>query len=252
MLKIGASNGYAFFGVGGPYWDSNGTARRRERRPADERAMGLAISDVTFGIALMRPVNAARAARSRQELLRAQADGQRRARRHRRLRRLDPERHRSRSTRARRPVAGGVARAVDFKLIQPDSNLPIRAGPDPEPGRHPRLLRVDLPRLGLGHPQHRRVRPLLRRRRVREGRDRHRPRRRRDDRPHVHDAEDRRLERQPLRRHRWRHREPDRPAALGRRVRDRDARSRPPSATAAPTSRSRPAPPPSRSSVSTA
>jgi hypothetical protein len=28
-------------------------------------------------------------------------------------------------------IAGGVARAVNFKLISPDSNLPIRAGPNP-------------------------------------------------------------------------------------------------------------------------
>ncbi|HET6548786.1 MAG TPA: calcium-binding protein, partial [Solirubrobacter sp.] len=49
-LKIGATNGYAFFGVGGPYFNADGTLA-----DGSDDAMGLAVSDVTLGIALMKP-----------------------------------------------------------------------------------------------------------------------------------------------------------------------------------------------------
>ena len=50
-LKIGATNGFAFFGIGGPYFNPDGTLR------ADaNQAMGLAISNLTLGIALMKPM----------------------------------------------------------------------------------------------------------------------------------------------------------------------------------------------------
>ena len=53
-LQIGATNVNAFFGVGGPYWQANadGTVGLR---PDSGGAMGLAISNVTFGLALMTP-----------------------------------------------------------------------------------------------------------------------------------------------------------------------------------------------------
>ena len=50
LLTVGASNVNAFFGVGGPYWNADGT-------PATNAAgaLGLALSNVGFGLAIMTP-----------------------------------------------------------------------------------------------------------------------------------------------------------------------------------------------------
>ena len=59
-LKIGASNGYAFFGVDGPYWDMDGDgdvdAADAALRP-NSPAMGLAVGNVSVALALMKPAN---------------------------------------------------------------------------------------------------------------------------------------------------------------------------------------------------
>ena len=55
VLKIGANDVYAFAGIGGPYWvtDPDGTVHA----PASAgSAIGLAIENVDFGLALMKPV----------------------------------------------------------------------------------------------------------------------------------------------------------------------------------------------------
>ena len=57
ILKVGASNVNAFVGVGGPYFtDSNGDGVIDEDdTPLEEGAMGLALSNLEFGLALMKP-----------------------------------------------------------------------------------------------------------------------------------------------------------------------------------------------------
>ena len=58
-LKIGASNGFAFFGMGGPYWtDSDGDGDIDANDTPTAGAVGLAISNVTLGVALMKPTAA--------------------------------------------------------------------------------------------------------------------------------------------------------------------------------------------------
>ena len=58
-MTIGASNAYAFFGVNGPHFDTNNDGKvDANDHPEDSTAMGLAISNVTVGIAIMKPVNA--------------------------------------------------------------------------------------------------------------------------------------------------------------------------------------------------
>ena len=60
VMTIGASNGFAFFGTGGPYWDTNGDGKVTELDetpdPATTEAVGLAISNVSFALALLKPV----------------------------------------------------------------------------------------------------------------------------------------------------------------------------------------------------
>ena len=123
---------------------------RRQRPTANSDAMGLAICDVTFGIALMRPTAPTGTAVADEELLRAEGVRQRRAGRHRRLRRLDPQRHgrdqpgHARRRRRRRPR--GQLQAAHAGL---------RAADPRRPGRHrhraPRLRRHGLPRLRVRH-----------------------------------------------------------------------------------------------------
>ena len=61
-MKIGASNVNAFVGVGGPYWrDSNGDGViDTNDTPATDGAMGIALSNLEFGLALMKPTDIAR------------------------------------------------------------------------------------------------------------------------------------------------------------------------------------------------
>ena len=49
-LTVGISSGFAFFGVGGPYWDGKGGTVA-----GSDQAMGLAISNVSLGLALIKP-----------------------------------------------------------------------------------------------------------------------------------------------------------------------------------------------------
>jgi hypothetical protein len=55
VLTIGASNVYAFVGIGGPYWvtDPDGTVHAPVSAGG---AVGLALGDVDFGLALMKPI----------------------------------------------------------------------------------------------------------------------------------------------------------------------------------------------------
>ena len=57
-LTVGATNARAFFGTGGPYWvDSDGDGDIDDDDvPAAGGALGLALSDVEFALALMKPV----------------------------------------------------------------------------------------------------------------------------------------------------------------------------------------------------
>ena len=57
-LKVGAAGVHAFVGVGGPYWqDTTGDGIiDGSDSPAAAGAMGLAMENVTFGMALMQPV----------------------------------------------------------------------------------------------------------------------------------------------------------------------------------------------------
>src|SRR5690606_25001747 len=59
VITIGASNVYAFAGVGGPYWvDSNDDGRIDNTDTPDAGgAMGIALANVAFGLALLRPTN---------------------------------------------------------------------------------------------------------------------------------------------------------------------------------------------------
>ena len=84
-LKIGAANGYAFFGVGGPYFNADGTLRSDS-----DDAMGLAVSNVNLGIALMKPV--AGQLTTYKSFIALKAERQRRPGRHRRLPDLDQQR----------------------------------------------------------------------------------------------------------------------------------------------------------------
>ena len=57
VMTIGASNGYAFFGTGGPYWDTDGDGKVTDLdEPSADGAIGLAISDVSVALALLKPV----------------------------------------------------------------------------------------------------------------------------------------------------------------------------------------------------
>jgi len=57
-VKVGIGNGYAFAGIGGPYWtDSNGDGIIDENdTPDSEGALGVILGDVEFALALMKPV----------------------------------------------------------------------------------------------------------------------------------------------------------------------------------------------------
>src|SRR5205814_640764 len=56
MLKVGAAGVNAFFGVGGPYWDANRDGKIDAADvPLRAGAIGLAISNASFGLALMTP-----------------------------------------------------------------------------------------------------------------------------------------------------------------------------------------------------
>jgi len=60
VLKIGGSNIYAFAGVGGPYWvDSNTDGKIDGADTPVEGALGVALNNVAFGLALMRPTDVA-------------------------------------------------------------------------------------------------------------------------------------------------------------------------------------------------
>ena len=130
VMTIGAIHGYAFFGVNGPYFDSNNDGKvDANDSTANSDAMGLAISNVTFGIALMRPTATAGnplspmksffALKASGNVALVGIDGFDASI-------LNATVEINQGTPA---VAGGVARAVNFKLITPDSELPIRAGP---------------------------------------------------------------------------------------------------------------------------
>ena len=55
LMTVGAADVHAFVGVGGPYWqDSNGDGVVDSTNPAG--AMGIALEDVGFALALMKPV----------------------------------------------------------------------------------------------------------------------------------------------------------------------------------------------------
>jgi hypothetical protein len=51
VLKIGASNVRAFVGLGGPYWNADGTVSSTAAS-----ALGIKLESVTFGLVLMKPV----------------------------------------------------------------------------------------------------------------------------------------------------------------------------------------------------
>src|SRR5262249_11118768 len=55
-LKVGAAHAHAFVGLGGPYWVDSDQDGDIDDAPATTNATGLALSDVSFGMALMRPV----------------------------------------------------------------------------------------------------------------------------------------------------------------------------------------------------
>ncbi|KPK35956.1 MAG: hypothetical protein AMJ65_16940, partial [Phycisphaerae bacterium SG8_4] len=59
VLEIGASDVNGFVGVGGPYWvDSNGDGIiDGSDTPASDGAMGLVLSELEFGLALLKPTN---------------------------------------------------------------------------------------------------------------------------------------------------------------------------------------------------
>ena len=61
VLKVGASNVNAFVGVGGPYWrDSNGDGVIDDTDTPDaDGALGVALSDLDFGLALLKPTDIA-------------------------------------------------------------------------------------------------------------------------------------------------------------------------------------------------
>jgi hypothetical protein len=59
VLTVGANEVRAFAGVGGPYWvdrDDSGDFDDTIDTPAAEGALGVALKDVSFGLALMKPV----------------------------------------------------------------------------------------------------------------------------------------------------------------------------------------------------
>ena len=60
MLEIGATNVHLFVGLGGPYWvDSNGDGTiNASDTPASTGATGLALDNVSFALALLRPTAA--------------------------------------------------------------------------------------------------------------------------------------------------------------------------------------------------
>lgn len=56
-MTVGASNVSAFVGIGGPYWnDANGNGNI-DQGETNENAIGLAFSDVDFGLVLLKPTN---------------------------------------------------------------------------------------------------------------------------------------------------------------------------------------------------
>lgn len=58
VLKVGADHVHAFLGVGGPYWvsDSVGNVRDPTAQELATGTMGVALADMSFGLALMKPV----------------------------------------------------------------------------------------------------------------------------------------------------------------------------------------------------
>ncbi|MHC4396401.1 MAG: hypothetical protein ACYS1A_12170, partial [Planctomycetota bacterium] len=57
LMTVGASNVYAFAGVGGPYWvDGDGDGQIASDEFEAEGALGVALSEGSFGMALMSPV----------------------------------------------------------------------------------------------------------------------------------------------------------------------------------------------------
>jgi hypothetical protein len=57
MMTAGASNVYAFAGIGGPYWvDSDGNGQIASDEFEAEGALGVALSEAYFGMAIMSPV----------------------------------------------------------------------------------------------------------------------------------------------------------------------------------------------------
>ncbi|MBA3854743.1 MAG: hypothetical protein C0503_10015, partial [Gemmatimonas sp.] len=61
VIKVGASNAYAFAGLGGPYWtDSNEDGvLTSDDEPVADGAVGIALGGVTFGLALLKQTGVA-------------------------------------------------------------------------------------------------------------------------------------------------------------------------------------------------
>jgi len=60
ILKIGISQGHAFVGINGPYWMTNADGTVRAPTTAEAAgALGVALSDVNLGIALLKPTDSA-------------------------------------------------------------------------------------------------------------------------------------------------------------------------------------------------